>query len=131
MNNKKLLAITMATLLILTTFAGCRKVNDESSMLSNINSDSAVNYTDVEIVDNNSETQSTEDATNVSDDSSVTNNSSATESTVSVEEPNTNTNPDGVVIYGSGTKEDPYIDTPNADSHSIKTLTVPAGSSVY
>lgn len=139
MNNKKLLALILATLMILLTFVGCRKIGGEDSMFSSVNSDISVNYSNVDIIEDNSEPQSVVDTTSDIDsvptvgnnDNTNNNSSTGTESTVPVEEPNTNINPDGVEIYGSGTSDDPYIDTPNADTHTVKTLSVPAGKSVF
>lgn len=135
MNIKKLLAITVAILLMLSIFAGCRKVNDDSSMLSSVNSDSSLQYSNVDIVENESEPESVVDTASQTENSSTAtdsgNSNTSTESTVSVEDPVTNINPDGVEIYGSGTADDPYIDTPNADTHTVKTLSVPAGKSVF
>ena len=131
MNNKKLLAVAIALLLILTTFAGCRKVNGDGSALSSVNSNPTLNYSNVDIIENESEVQSVEEITSETASTTESSNSTSSDDTVSVEEPNTNVNPDGLEIYGSGTKDDPYIDTPNADTHTVKTLSVPAGSSVY
>ncbi|MBE6809972.1 MAG: hypothetical protein E7521_02815 [Ruminococcaceae bacterium] len=132
MNNKKILALILAVLMMLATFAGCRKAGSDDSALSSVNSDVSINYSNVDIVEDNSEPESVVDTTSdIESIPTVNNNSSSTENTVSVEEPNTNTNPDGFEIYGSGTSADPYIDTPNADTHTVKTLTIPAGKSVF
>ena len=132
MNNKKILALILAVLMMLATFAGCRKAGSDDSALLSVNSDVSINYSNVDIVEDNSEPESVVDTTSdIESIPTVNNNNSSTENTVSVEEPNTNTNPDGVEIYGSGTSADPYIDTPNADTHTVKTLTIPAGKSVF
>ncbi len=133
MNIKKITAIIIAVLMLLTLTA-CRKTTDIDSVVSSINSDTTINYSNVEIVENESEPQSvietTSDVESTPTVNNNNNNSSSTDSTVSVEEPNKNLNPDGVEIYGSGTSTDPYIDTPNADNHTVKTLSIPAGKSV-
>ncbi len=131
MNIKKLLALAVAVLLIFSTLAGCRKTGGDDSVLSSVNSDITINYSNVDIIENESEPQSVVDTTSEVESVPTVDNTSSTESTVSVEEPNTNINPDGVEIYGSGTATDPYIDTPNADTHTVKTLSIPAGKSVF
>lgn len=134
MNFKKIFAVITAVLIISSVFSGCRKTNDNNNVSSGVSSDVTVNYSNVEIVENESKVESVVETTSDNESSSpVQNNSntSSTESTVSVEEPNINLNPDGVEIYGSGTSTDPYIDTPNADTHTVKTLSIPAGKSVF
>ncbi len=130
MNNKKLLAITVA-LLILSTFAGCRKVNSDGSLSDTSSFTSDITYSNVDIIEDESEPQSVVDTTSEVESAPTVNNNSSTESTVSVEEPNIIVNPDGVEIYGTGTADDPYIETPDAESHTVKTLSIPAGKSVF
>ena len=131
MNNKKYLALILAVLMILSSFVGCRKTGSEDSVLSGVNSDTTINYSNVDIVEDSSEPESVVDTTSSTESIPTVDNNSSTESTVSVEEPNINVNPNGVEIFGSGTATDPYVDTPNADSHTVKTMTIPAGKSVF
>lgn len=131
MNIKKIFSLALATLMILATVTGCRKADADGSSEISILTSTVYDYTNV---DNNSEL--TDDASSTETDDTTSDvvsdvTSTDTSSTVSVEEPNTNTNPDGVEIYGSGTSDDPYIDTPNADTHTVKTLSIPAGKSVF
>lgn len=131
MNNKKLFAITVAVLLILSTFAGCRKVNSDGSLSDTSSFTSDITYSNVDIIEDESEPQSVVDTTSEVESAPTVNNNSSTESTVSVEEPNIIVNPDGVEIYGTGTADDPYIEKPDAESHTVKTLSIPAGKSVF
>ncbi len=131
MNIKRIFALVLAVLLIISTFTACRKTSVEESFVSDVNSDTTINYSNVEIVENESEVESVVDTTSDVNSTTSDADASSTESTVSVEEPNTNINPDGVEIYGSGTADDPYLDTPNADTHTVKTLSIPAGKSVF
>lgn len=147
MSFKKLFALILAILIIFTSFAGCRKIKIDDSYLSNDSSDASINYGNVEIIDDSSELQSSLDETtsadgststninNISDNTSNSNSSSnetsSNESTVSVDEPVTNMTDEGKEIYGSGTSTDPYIDFPDADAHTVRTLTIPAGQSVF
>lgn len=131
MNIKKIFSLALATLMILATVTGCRKADADGSSEISILTSTVYDYTNV---DNNSEL--TDDASSTETDDTTSDvvsdvTSTDTSSTVSVEEPNTNTNPDGIEIYGSGTADDPYIDTPNADTHTVKTLSIPAGKSVF
>lgn len=132
MNFKKHFAIILSITLLLSILSGCRKMGGDGS-LSDTSSLSSLVYSNVDIIANeSSEPQSVVET--VSQNESVvseTANSTPTESTVSVEDPVTNINPDGIEIYGSGTADDPYIDTPNADTHTVKTLSIPAGKSVF
>ncbi len=131
MNNKRLLTLTFAVLFIVSTLTACRKTPTDDSFVSSNTSDININYSNVEIVEDESEPESVVDTTSEINDNSSSNDTTSTESTVSVEEPNVNVNPDGIEIYGSGTATEPYIDTPNADTHTVKTLSVPAGKSVF
>lgn len=131
MNIKKIFALMLAVLMLLSTFAGCRKVAGNDSVLSSVNSDAVLQYSNVDIVENESEPQSVVDTTSEIESVPTVQTNSSTESTVSVDEPNVNLNPDGIEIYGSGTTDDPYIDTPNADTRIVKTLSIPAGKSVF
>ncbi len=193
MNIKKYFALLIALLLITSSFAGCRKIGADESAFSSVNSDFNVNYSNVEISENDSESQSDEDTTSDIQGASGTpsgtgssgggtsggtsgggtsgggtsgggtsgdgtsgggtsgggtsgdgtsgsgtsgsgtsgGGTSGEGTSGDVEEPTININPDGVEIYGSGTADDPYLDTPNADTHIVKTLVIPAGTSVF
>lgn len=157
MNIKKSISLAIVILVVFSTFAGCRKINKDDGSVSSINSE--IVYGSVDIIED-SDTESALQPTvndntsgNTGDSSNQTattpdadgnasgNNSTAgdggntgdttTTDTATQPEPNKNINPYGVEIFGSGTKEDPYVDTPNADTHILKTLTIPANSSVY
>ncbi len=134
MNIKKITALTLTVLMLVAMFTGCRKVNGDGSLSDTSSLSSSLVYNNVDIVE--SETESTvstvSESESESEKTTPSDNSSVIESTTSpIEEPNTNINPDGVEIYGSGTSDDPYIDTPNADTHTVKTLSIPAGKSVF
>lgn len=135
MNIKKIIALSLAVILMFSMFTGCRKVNGDGSLSDTSSLTSSLVYNNVDIVENESETEAIESTVSESEskvESTVSSqNNSSIESTVSVEEPTININPDGIEIYGSGTSDDPYIDTPNADTHTVKTLIIPAGKSVF
>lgn len=129
MNFKKVLTLLLVSLLVFSAFTGCKKTVDETSSNSSVVSDTV--YGNVDIVGD--DTQSVTDNASQTENSSQTtvddSTNSSTDTTASV--PNKNVNPDGIEIYGSGTKDDPYIDIPNSDTHTVKTLSIPAGKSVF
>ncbi|MBR5472494.1 MAG: hypothetical protein IKU82_00745 [Clostridia bacterium] len=127
MNSKKILVIALATLIILATVTGCRKTGENGSDEISILTSTIYDYTNVESSNESTEDESSSETNATSSDVTSTDSSS----TVSVEEPNKNVNPDGIEIYGSGTTDDPYVDTPNGDTHTVKTLSIPAGKSVF
>lgn len=147
MNYKRLFALVLAIIIICSCFAGCRKIKIDDSYISSFSSDAAINYSDVEIMGDSSEAQSiiastTDDASQSSQNSSnstTTNNTTSTSTsdgtstsdTVVVDDPVTNLTDEGKEIYGSGTTNDPYIDFPDAEAHTVRTLTIPAGKSVF
>lgn len=134
MNFKKIITLLLSVLLLLSTFVGCRNVADDTS--SDLIESSNTVYGNVDIVDDGNTEENIDDASQTDNNSSQTesgDNSSvtSTDSSTTVSEPNTNTNPDGKEIYGTGTADDPYIDFPDADNHTVKTLSIPAGKSVF
>ena len=131
MMNRRFFALALTILLVLSTFTSCRKTISDESYISDVVSDAIINYDNVEIVEDEGENESTTDSANDTVSDSTSSGDTTTDSTTSVEEPNTNVNPDGVEIYGSGTSDDPYLDSPNVDTHTVKTLAVPAGKSVF
>ena len=133
MSFKKVIIFLLTTSLFLMTLVGCKKSVDNSS--SNVSENSNAVYGSVDIEDNNnSQTGSDDTVTDntssvVSEDSSISESTDTSSSTVS--DPNINTNAYGKEIFGSGTKEDPFLDFPDADKHSVNTLNIPAGKSVF
>ncbi len=140
MYTKKLFAIILSVVFILSTFAGCRKLNGEMSS-GNTSDISSTAYSIVDIVENeSSDIESTDGASSdnqntvSSSDSgnTVTSSDGGVESTVtSVVEPTITVNPDGDEIYGEGSEATPYEDTPNADNQTVTTVSIPAGKSVF
>ena len=136
MNIKKLFALALSAALILATFAGCRKVNGEMSS-GNTSDISITIYGTVDFIENNSDdTQSTESTDSSADSTASSNISSgaigtSSTDTTSVEDPTITVNPDGNEIYGEGNETTPYEDTPNADTHTVTSVSIPAGKSVY
>ena len=139
MNIKKSIALILTFLMLLSTFAGCRKINDNGSSSLSFNTNSDIAYSNVDIIENSSIES---DLNSLLDDENNGSNAQSTDDGSSsqvgaetedqtVEEPNKNINPYGIEIFGSGTKDDPYVDTPNVDTNILKTLIIPANSSVY
>ncbi len=73
MNFKKITALVLAVLMLFSTLVGCRKIGETDST-SNVSSDVILNYSNVDIIDNESEPQSLVDATS-EDESSVSSGS--------------------------------------------------------
>ncbi len=133
MNIKKLFAITLSIVLILSTFAGCRKVNGDMSS-GDISNTSSMSYSIVDIVENeNSDIESTDSTASEIESNASQNNSStdSSDTTVSVDDPIITVNPDGDEIYGEGSSDTPYEDTPDADNQTVTTVSIPAGKSVF
>lgn len=133
MNFKKVITIFLISIFLFSTFVGCKKIDDvETSVASNT---SNVTYSDIESDDESSTDITSDDASSTDDieqvESSDDSDTTSTDTSSTVSEPNIIVNSDGSEIYGSGTADDPYIDFPDADKHTVNTLKVPAGKSIF
>ncbi len=146
MSIKKNIVLTLSIILIICTFAGCRKINGESSS-NNFSSVSSSAYGIVDIVeDNSSDIQSIGDDGTVSENntnstssnnsnSSTVNESIFTENVVSVGSENNNANPDAPLTYIEPDPEipqdkGPYTTSPDSNGN-VTTVDIQAGKSVY
>ncbi len=125
MNSKKILALTLAVLMMFLTFAGCRKVNGDNSALSSVNSDITINYSNVDIVENESESEPQsviENTTSEVESIPTTSTDSETTQTIIPEEP--------VVDSGEGSIDNPY-EGYLSENGSFLTHDIPAGQSKF
>ena len=150
MNIKKIISLTLSLLFIISTLAGCRKVNSDMSS-GNTSDISSTVYGVVDIEENenneNSETSSDETTTSKENQSDASSGDSTTSSTNSyvdnivsidddgdtsgpatfVEETEDTNTSDGI---SSGTTKKTYK-TSTDENGKVKTVEIEAGSSVY
>lgn len=115
------------------TFCSCKKSGDSdvTSSDATYSVDSSI-ITDVSDIDSSEESKV--DETTVSSENTVssgTTQNSSSNITQSVVQLPTVTNPEGKEISGAGTKDNPYLDTPDLNKLTVTTVSIPAGKSVH
>ena len=130
------------TFSLVFTLCSCKK-NGEDVISSNSTyafNDSSID--EANETDSSNETEETEGTDSSSEDEASSNTSSTGSTSVlqnststvgsAVQLP-TATNPEGVEILGSGTKDDPYLELPKIsdDYMSVTTVSIPAGKTVH
>lgn len=130
MNTKKLFVIVLAIIMMLSTVTGCRNASEDGSDEISIITSTIYEHVDIE-GNNNSGEQSSGDASSDETDATSSDNNTDANSSIIVEEPTITVNPEGNEIYGDGSKDSPYEDTPDANTQTVTTVSIPAGKSVF